>query len=101
MDRSFSFCTLLFLIVSVWCKASQDQINNDLVNTNVERKVDVSTHLVKITTSITIENTGSSSVKSFLYVVDPPLQGKLSFIGAMVSFELEKFNISPKLPNSE
>ncbi|KAL5014709.1 hypothetical protein ScPMuIL_008979 [Solemya velum] len=50
---------------------------------NVERKIDIATHLVKISTSITLENTGASAVKSFLYVVDPPLQGKLSFIGAV------------------
>ncbi|PVD24403.1 hypothetical protein C0Q70_14885 [Pomacea canaliculata] len=49
----------------------------------MDRKIDIASHLVKTYTSITIENRGSSTVRSFLYVVDPSLQTKLSFIGAV------------------
>ena len=78
---------MLFLpyFVSVLCKVNQDTVDQNIVVTQVERKIDISSHVVKTYTSITIENKGSSTVRSFLYVVDPSLKTKLSFIGAVVS----------------
>ncbi|XP_070193172.1 dolichyl-diphosphooligosaccharide--protein glycosyltransferase subunit 1-like isoform X2 [Littorina saxatilis] len=76
----------LFLVpffVSVLCKVNQDTVDNNIVVTQVERKIDIASHLVKTYTSITIENKGSSTVRSVLFVVDPALKGKLSFIGAV------------------
>lgn len=81
---AFYILTLPFF-VSVFCKVNQDTIDNNIIVTQVDRKIDIASHLVKTYTSITIENRGSSTVRSFLYVVDPSLQTKLSFIGAVVS----------------
>lgn len=76
---------LLFLpyFVSVLCKVNQDTIDKNIVVTQVERKIDIVSHIVKTYTSITIENKGSSTIRSFLYVVDPSLKNKVSFIGAV------------------
>lgn len=77
------YLLLLPYFVSVLCKVNQDTVDQNVVVTQVERKIDIATHLVKTYTSITIENKGSSAVRSFLYVVDPSLKTKLSFIGAV------------------
>ncbi|KAL8559205.1 hypothetical protein ACOMHN_048452 [Nucella lapillus] len=77
------YLLLLPYFVSVLCKVNQDSIDQNLVLKQVERKVDIASHLVKVYTTITVENKGSSAVRSFLYVVDPSLKTKLSFIGAV------------------
>ncbi|XP_076447729.1 dolichyl-diphosphooligosaccharide--protein glycosyltransferase subunit 1-like [Babylonia areolata] len=77
------YLLLLPYFVSVLCKVNQDTIDQNVVVSQVERKIDIASHLVKTSTSMTIENKGSSSVRSFLYVVDPSLKTKLSFIGAV------------------
>lgn len=79
------FTVALCIIFSIDCKVRQDTIDNAIVNSKVERKIDVSTHLVKLTTTITLENTGKMPVKSFLYAMEPSLQNYLSFISANVS----------------
>ena len=66
-------------------KVRQDAVNNDLLLTNVDRKIDISTHLTKIATSVTVENTGKSSIGVLLYVIEPSLQDHVSFLGASVS----------------
>lgn len=68
-------------------------VNDDLVLNKVERNVDVSTHLIKISTSIVVENTGKTTAKYFLYNVDPPLQADIAFIGAYVKGNDEKHAI--------
>lgn len=85
MKGKVFYLLLLPYFVSVLCKVNQDTVDENLVVTQVERKIDISTHVVKTYTSITIENKGSSTVRSFLYVLDPSLKTKLSFIGAVVS----------------
>lgn len=57
-----------------------DVINKDLVNKNVERTIDLSTQLVKISSKITIENIGKAPVKNFLVAVDPTSKDKLAFV---------------------
>ena len=91
MTALFCHIFLFSLLAYANCKdakARQDAVNSDLVLTNVERKVDISTHLAKISSSITIENTGKSSVGFLLYAVEPSLQENLSFLGASVSYVL-------------
>ncbi|KAK7490567.1 hypothetical protein BaRGS_00018170 [Batillaria attramentaria] len=77
--RAF-YILLLPYFASVLCTST---IDKSLVVTQVERKIDIASHLVKTYTSITIENKGSASVRSFLFVIDPTLQNKVSFIGAV------------------
>ncbi|XP_041347808.1 dolichyl-diphosphooligosaccharide--protein glycosyltransferase subunit 1-like [Gigantopelta aegis] len=83
MEKQFLYLFLWTVFVSVLCKVNEETINSNLVNSKVERKIDISTHLVKIFTTVTIENKGASSVKSVLFVTEPTLINKLSFIGAV------------------
>ena len=88
-------CSLIAFASCKEAKIRQDNVNNDLILTNVDRKIDISTHLAKITSSITIENTGKGSVGFFLYAVEPSLQDNLSYFGASVSFwKLLEYEIS-------
>lgn len=74
---------VLSALLASCCGASPDSINADLVNKNVQVTVDILTHLPKVTANIVLENTGKTSVRSFLYAVDPALKDKLTFIGAV------------------
>lgn len=49
---------------------------------NVERMVDVSTQLVRITERITLKNDGASNLDSFIYASDPYLKDNLAHISA-------------------
>lgn len=85
MNRPFLYLTLLGFALIVRCNVNKDTINPSVVITKAERKVDISSHLVKSASSLTVENTGKSGIKSFLYAIEPSLQKYLSFIGASVS----------------
>lgn len=65
--------------------ARQDAINNDIVVNEADRKIDISTHLVKSTTAFTLENSGKASVGYFLVPLDAELQNYLSYFSASVS----------------
>jgi oligosaccharyltransferase complex subunit alpha (ribophorin I) len=79
MDTRFGYFSLLSLLLVTHCSVSQAE----LVNSNVDRTVDLSSHLPKITNLITVENIGKSAVNSYIYIVDSNLQDSLSFIGAV------------------
>ena len=79
-----------FVLVLGRGAAGEDVINADLVNVRVQRTVELSSHLPKISTRITLENTAKSAIKYFLIAIDPQISGNLSFIGAAVSI---KYNI--------
>lgn len=83
-------CSLIAFASCKEAKIRQDNVNNDLILTNVDRKIDISTHLAKVTSSITIENTGKGSVGFFLYAVEPSLQDNLSYFGASVKGNEDK-----------
>lgn len=83
-------CNLLVYSSCKDAKVRQDTVNSDLVLTNVDRKIDTSTHLAKIVSSLTIENTGKSSVGFFLYAIEPSLQDHLSFVGAAIKGDEDK-----------
>jgi oligosaccharyltransferase complex subunit alpha (ribophorin I) len=69
--------------------------NADLVNTNIERTIELVTNQAHITTVITVENTAKTgSLKSYTYVLEPSLFKHLSFIGAQLS--AEKANEDPE-----
>lgn len=56
-----------------------------LVNEEVKRTVDLSTHLAKITAEILLANSGDSAAHSFTLAVEPDLAPHLAYIGASVS----------------
>lgn len=71
-------CLLLLAVQS--SKVSAD----GLVNEEVKRTVDLSTHLAKITAEIVLSNQGHSAVQSFILAVEADLAPHLAYIGASV-----------------
>ena len=53
--------------------------------------MDLSTQLAKVSTSVTLENAGDSSVGYFHLAIEPSLVDKLAFVGVTVSFHLKIF----------
>uniref|UniRef100_A0A672I2D3 Dolichyl-diphosphooligosaccharide--protein glycosyltransferase subunit 1 n=1 Tax=Salarias fasciatus TaxID=181472 RepID=A0A672I2D3_SALFA len=62
-----------------------------LVNEDVKRTVDLSTHLAKITAEIALSNQGHSAVHSFVLAVEPELAPHLAYIGMTFSHVLRPF----------
>ena len=73
------------LLASVSCAA--DEVSRDVVLSYVSRDLDLTTHLVKERTSLTVENGGLPPLRWFLYTVDPSISSKLAYIGAQVRSE--------------
>lgn len=69
-------------------------VNAKLINKNVERTIDLTSQLVKITSIITLENTGKESTRSYLVVLEPSSVDKLSYISARDSLK-EELPIKP------
>uniref|UniRef100_A0A8C4HPV0 Dolichyl-diphosphooligosaccharide--protein glycosyltransferase subunit 1 n=1 Tax=Dicentrarchus labrax TaxID=13489 RepID=A0A8C4HPV0_DICLA len=74
------------LLLAVSSEVSAD----GLVNEEVKRTVDLSTHLAKITAEIVLSNQGHSAVQSFMLAVEADLAPHLAYIGASVSQTLVK-----------
>ncbi|XP_064633039.1 dolichyl-diphosphooligosaccharide--protein glycosyltransferase subunit 1-like [Lineus longissimus] len=93
MDRLYFIGSLFLVLLASCCVANQDTIDANLINTKVERTVDLSSHLAKTTSSITLKNNGNTAVKSFLFVVDPSLAGNLATLSATDKEEEEKLKV--------
>lgn len=76
--------TFLLAIAALSSHVSAD----GLVNEDVKRTVDLSTHLAKITAEIVLSNQGSSAAHSFILAVEADLVPNLAYIGASVSCTL-------------
>uniref|UniRef100_A0A6Q2X0W2 Dolichyl-diphosphooligosaccharide--protein glycosyltransferase subunit 1 n=1 Tax=Esox lucius TaxID=8010 RepID=A0A6Q2X0W2_ESOLU len=74
--------TFLLLITGLCYQVAAD---DGLVNEEVKRTVDLSTHLAKITAEILLSNQGDSAVHSFILAVESDLAPHLAYIGASVS----------------
>lgn len=83
----YSHFAFIFAVITV---AAPLQIaNQKLVNKNVERTVDLTSQLVKITSVITLENTGKENVRTYIVAVEPDAADKLSFISVRDSLKEE------------
>ncbi|CAG9839818.1 unnamed protein product [Diabrotica balteata] len=71
--------TFIFIIVTV---NAAERINNNLIYKNVDRTIDLTSQLVKITSTITLENAGADPIKNFLLAEQPSLVGQVAFKGA-------------------
>ncbi|XP_055773202.1 dolichyl-diphosphooligosaccharide--protein glycosyltransferase subunit 1-like isoform X1 [Salvelinus fontinalis] len=92
MARSIPFCTVptcLLLITGLCYRVAAD----GLVNEEVKRTVDLSTHLAKITAEILLSNQGDSVVHSFILAVEPDLAPNLAYVGASVKSDEEEDGI--------
>uniref|UniRef100_A0A4W3JWC4 Dolichyl-diphosphooligosaccharide--protein glycosyltransferase subunit 1 n=1 Tax=Callorhinchus milii TaxID=7868 RepID=A0A4W3JWC4_CALMI len=58
---------------------------SSLVNDDVRRTIDLGTHLAKISTDVTLSNSGHSAAASFLLAVQPGLESHLAYLGVTVS----------------
>lgn len=75
-------CLLLLAALSL-------EVSTDgLVNEEVKRTVDLSTHLAKITAEILLSNQGHSAAQNFILAVEADLAPHLAYIGASVSHAL-------------
>lgn len=81
----YIFLILIFAIFSVVHPA--DLINKKLINKNVERNIDLTSQLVKITSTVTLENTGKDVANNYLVALEPDTADKLSFISARDSLK--------------
>ncbi len=79
LKSSFLTICVFLLVNSFNCESSAD-----LVNTKVERTIDLSSHLAYITNTITVENTGSGSLKSYTFLVEPLHAKHVSSVKAQV-----------------
>ena len=79
--RSTLVGVCLLLLAAVCSEVSAD----GLVNEDVKRTVDLSTHLAKITVEMVMSNQGHSAAQSFILAVEADLAPHLAYIGASVS----------------
>jgi hypothetical protein len=74
-----------FVLALGACLINADS-NADLVNSRVERTIDLNSHLAHINYVITAENKAASgSLKSYTFTVEPAHAKNVAFIGARVS----------------
>ncbi|CAF0756722.1 unnamed protein product [Didymodactylos carnosus] len=80
--KDIIFC-VLFLTVSILNYVYTEE-QSGIVNTDVERSVDLVSHLPKHTTTITIENRGSKSIRTYEYYVEPQYANDVAYVGASI-----------------
>lgn len=80
MSTTFKFLALCLVIGIINADSSAD-----LVNTKVERQVDLTSHLIYITDKISVENTGKGAQKSYQYVVELSKSKHVSIVTAKLT----------------
>ena len=84
---------MLACLLAMICMINADS-NADLVNTRVERTIDMTSHLVRITNVITVENKAASgALKSYTFTVEPSHAKNVGFIGAQVKLDFIYFEV--------
>ena len=78
-------CPIFVGILYVSLCAAAESVSKDLMATNVERTIDISSQLVKINTKLTLSNEGQSTLKFFHFAIEDGAFDKVSYIGATVS----------------
>ncbi|XP_062401908.1 dolichyl-diphosphooligosaccharide--protein glycosyltransferase subunit 1 [Sardina pilchardus] len=73
----------------LFCGLYRAEAATGLVNDEVKRTVDLSTHLAKISSEILLSNEGDSAVSSFVVALEPELAPHLAYIGASVKGDEE------------
>ncbi|XP_071075612.1 dolichyl-diphosphooligosaccharide--protein glycosyltransferase subunit 1 isoform X2 [Desmodus rotundus] len=96
MEESFSWL-LLLLLLGAWTPAPGITFSDApvLVNEDVKRTVDLSSHLAKVTVEVVLAHPGGSSTSratSFLLAVEPELEARLAHLRVQVKGEDEEEN---------
>lgn len=81
MAKIYGICCLIFYLTAKCGSAGLDTVSSDIRLNNVDRTIDASSQLVRITSKLTFENIGKTPVKSILLAVDGSGKEKLAFIG--------------------
>lgn len=84
MAAAFSFFYVILIYFGTLSGAVKVATDNNLVNKDVQRKVDLSTSLAKVTSDITLENGGSKNVAVFLLSIEPSMASSLSSVAAFI-----------------
>ncbi|CAH0724571.1 unnamed protein product, partial [Brenthis ino] len=76
-------CLLFVLFIAIKCYGvNVDTISSNIKIKNVDRSIDLSSQLVKISSKLTLENAGKVPVKNFLLAVESAAKSNLAFIAA-------------------
>lgn len=84
MARFYVESFVLVALLSTCCVSGDSNVNGDLVLSKVERAINLESHLVKITTKVTVENSGTKAVDHFHFAVDSAHVSHLAYIAALV-----------------
>jgi oligosaccharyltransferase complex subunit alpha (ribophorin I) len=79
-----AFLLLSFTLVNA-------DVNPNLIYSKVSRKIDLTSQLAKVSTTITLENVGDKAIGFFYYAIEPSAMDKVAYISAMVSLFFLKF----------
>ena len=82
-SASLRLATIVALLFALFTLGKSD-FDPKLVFSEVSRKIDLSTQLAKVSTSLTIENGGDSNTRYFYLSIEPSLVDKLSYVAVMV-----------------
>ncbi|XP_015124677.1 dolichyl-diphosphooligosaccharide--protein glycosyltransferase subunit 1 [Diachasma alloeum] len=85
MTRTKSSLISLVLTVflsSVTIILALEELNTGILLKNVDRTIDLQSHLTKITTKLVVENIGKSPIKHFYFGIEPHKRAGLSYISA-------------------
>ncbi|XP_061780041.1 dolichyl-diphosphooligosaccharide--protein glycosyltransferase subunit 1 [Nerophis lumbriciformis] len=93
-----SLLGVLLCVAVARCSAA---VAGMLVNDDIKRTVDLSTHLAKITAEITLANHGRYAVQSFIIAVEPELVPHLAYVGASASSDDEDEDSALKIQKTE
>ncbi|XP_065222156.1 dolichyl-diphosphooligosaccharide--protein glycosyltransferase subunit 1 [Planococcus citri] len=75
----------ILLLCTVYVNCATVSISPNLKIINVDRLIDISSQIVKVTNKISFENAGREPVPHFVFTVDPQSVDKLAIIKARVS----------------
>ncbi|XP_025837393.1 dolichyl-diphosphooligosaccharide--protein glycosyltransferase subunit 1 [Agrilus planipennis] len=82
----FNLLILCALFINAY---SLETVNKQIVNKNIERSIDLSSQLVKISATLTVENTGKESASNILILLEPKTKSNVSYISVKNSLKEE------------
>ncbi|VVC95910.1 dolichyl-diphosphooligosaccharide--protein glycosyltransferase subunit 1 [Leptidea sinapis] len=71
----------LLYLVTLCNSNNVDTVSSDIKLKNVDRIIDCTSQLVKVTGKLTLENTGNSPIKNFLLAIESAAIDNLAFVG--------------------
>ncbi|RZF37283.1 hypothetical protein LSTR_LSTR005615 [Laodelphax striatellus] len=89
----FQFLVLLINLSAKVFAISLESISADVVLKNVDRSIDISSQIAKISHKITLENVGKKEVSSFLFAIDKLFEEKVAFLGGQPGSNLKVYRV--------